>query len=61
MFATVRLDIVFVPLFLSGAETLKPVPGSQGGYGLNTIYADYTYSLLDALALSAILGARFRR
>jgi membrane-bound metal-dependent hydrolase YbcI (DUF457 family) len=59
MFATVWLDIVFVPLLLSGAETLKPVHGSQGGYGLNIIYADYTHSLLGALALSAILGLVF--
>ncbi len=59
MLATVWLDIIFVPLLLWGVESLKPVPGSHGGYGLNTIYADYTHSLLGALVLSAILGFVF--
>jgi membrane-bound metal-dependent hydrolase YbcI (DUF457 family) len=59
MLATVWLDIVFVPLFLMGIETLKPVAGTPGGYGQNLIYADYTHSLLGALLLSAVFGLLF--
>ena len=59
MLATVWLDIVFIPLFLAGIETLKPVPGLHGGYGENIIYADYTHSLIGALALSVAFGLIF--
>jgi len=59
MLATVWLDIVFIPLFLMRIETLKPVPGLQGGYGENVIYADYTHSLVGALILSAVFGLIF--
>jgi len=59
MLATVWLDIVFIPLFLGGVETLKPVPGLHGGYGENLIYADYTHSLIGALALSVAFGLIF--
>jgi membrane-bound metal-dependent hydrolase YbcI (DUF457 family) len=59
MLATVWLDIVFVPLFVMGIETLKPVAGLPGGYGQNLIYADYTHSLVGALALSALFGLLF--
>lgn len=59
MLATVWLDIIFVPLFLMGIETLKPVAGTPGGYGQNLIYADYTHSLVGALALSAVFGLLF--
>jgi hypothetical protein len=57
--ATVWLDIVFIPLFLMRIETLKPLPGLQGGYGENVIYADYTHSLVGALILSAVFGLIF--
>ena len=57
MLATVWLDIVFVPLFLSGIETIEPAPGTHGGYGAGIIHANYTHSLLGAIVLSAILGA----
>lgn len=57
MLATVWLDIVFVPLLLAGIETIHPVPGVNGGYGGNLIYADWTHSLLGALFLSVIFGA----
>ena len=60
MLATAWLDIVFVPLFLSGIETIAPVPGTHGGYGNGIIHADYTHSLLGALMLSALFGAAFR-
>jgi membrane-bound metal-dependent hydrolase YbcI (DUF457 family) len=59
MLATVWLDIVFVPLFLTGIETLEPVPGTQGGYGNLIIHADYTHSLTGALVLSALFGLIF--
>ena len=57
MLATVWLDIVFVPLFLAGIETIVPAPGTHGGYGAGIIHANYTHSLLGAIVLSAILGA----
>ena len=56
MFATVWLDIVFVPLFLAGVETLSTAPGAHAGYGGAIIHADYTHSLVGALLLSALLG-----
>jgi hypothetical protein len=56
MLATVWLDIVFVPLFLMGVETVQPAPGTQGGYGGLIIHADYTHSLIGALGISAIFG-----
>jgi hypothetical protein len=59
MLATVWLDIVFIPLFVAGIETLKPVPGLHGGYGENIIHADYTHSLLGVLALSLAFGLIF--
>jgi membrane-bound metal-dependent hydrolase YbcI (DUF457 family) len=59
MLATVWLDIVFVPLFMMHIETIEPVPGTHGGYGMGIIHADYTHSILGALLLSAILGAAF--
>jgi hypothetical protein len=59
MLATVWLDIVFVPLFLAGIETLERVPGSARSYGANVIHADYTHSLVGALLLSALFGLAF--
>jgi hypothetical protein len=56
MLATVWLDIVFVPLFVAGIETIETVPGSRGGYGAGIIHADYTHSLLGALVLSGMFG-----
>jgi hypothetical protein len=55
MLATQWLDVVFVPLFLLGIETIETLPG--GGYGNRVIHADYTHSLLGALVLSAAFGA----
>ncbi|MFJ7210277.1 permease [Amycolatopsis sp. NPDC098790] len=52
MLATAWLDVVFVPLYLSGIET---VDGE--GYGGGVIHADYTHSLVGALVLSALFGA----
>lgn len=59
MLACVWLDILFVPLFAAGIETLKPVAGLHGGYGQNIIYADYTHSLVGALLLSVVYGLMF--
>jgi hypothetical protein len=57
MLATVWLDIVFIPLFLMGIETIHLVPGAHSGYGTAIIHADYTHSLIGAAVLSALLGA----
>jgi hypothetical protein len=56
MLACQWLDVVFVPLFLLGVEHISPVPGTNGGYGQVIINADYTHSLIGALALSALFG-----
>jgi hypothetical protein len=56
MFAAVWLDVVFVPLLLTGREIVRPVDAAHHGYGANLIYADYTHSLVGMLVLSAILG-----
>jgi len=56
MLAAVWLDIVFVPLFLAGIETIRPV-SNRGGYGAVIIYADYSHSLVGMLALSCLLAA----
>jgi len=59
MLATVWLDIIFVPLFLAGIETLERVPGVDRSYGGSIIHADYTHSLVGALILSALFGLAF--
>jgi hypothetical protein len=59
MLATVWLDVVFVPLFLAGLETIEFVPGTHGGYGAGIIHADYTHSLLGAVLISALFGIAF--
>jgi hypothetical protein len=56
MFATVWLDVVFIPLLLSGVETVQPVDNAHTGYGSLIIHADYDHSLLGMAVLSAILG-----
>jgi len=56
MLATVWLDIVFVPLFAAGIETLEPAPGVLPGYGGSIIHAVYTHSLVGAVLLSGLLG-----
>lgn len=59
MLGTQLLDVVFVPLFLSGVETIEPIAG--GGYGENVIHADYSHSLAGALFISVIAGLLARR
>jgi hypothetical protein len=56
MLATQWLDVVFVPLYLAHIERLVPVPGTAGGYGNAIIHADYTHSLVGALALAALFA-----
>jgi len=48
MLATVWLDLVFVPLFLAGVETIEPLAGARGSYGTGIIDADYTRGLASA-------------
>jgi membrane-bound metal-dependent hydrolase YbcI (DUF457 family) len=57
MLATQWLDVVFVPLVLAGVEGLTPLPGQPPGYGRVIIHADYTHSLVGAIALAALYGA----
>jgi hypothetical protein len=54
MLATMWLDVVFIPLYLVGVETLDTPAGA--GYGTSVIHADYTHSLLGALILSAVFA-----
>ena len=56
MLATQWLDVVFVPLYLAHVERLVPVAGTAGGYGNAVIHADYTHSLVGALALAALFA-----
>lgn len=56
MLATVWLDVLFIPTFATGAETIDDVPGTDGGYGDVIIHADYTHSLVGALAISLVTG-----
>lgn len=56
MLATVWLDVVFVPLYVVGIESIETVPDTQGGYGAGIIHADYTHSLLGALLLAGVFG-----
>ena len=56
MLATQWLDVVFVPLFVVGIETMEPLAGTDGGYADAVIHADWTHSLLGALLLSALLA-----
>jgi hypothetical protein len=59
MLATVWLDVVFVPLYLAGIETIVPVDGARGSYGTGVIFADYTHSLLGAIILSVLFALAF--
>ncbi|MDF2720490.1 MAG: hypothetical protein K0Q59_165 [Paenibacillus sp.] len=48
------LDVGFVPLWMTGIETMDESHGS--GYGQLIIHADYTHSLVGALLLALIGG-----
>lgn len=57
MLATQLLDVVFVPLLLSGMETID----GESGYGKAVIHADYTHSLVGALLIALLAGLWARR
>src|SRR5262245_61652256 len=57
MLATAWLDVVFIPLYATGAEWIEPAPDATGSYGGGIIHANYTHSLVGALALAALFGA----
>lgn len=52
--STQLLDILFLPLFLLGIETMEPV--ASNGYGGFVFHADYTHSMLGALIIALIAG-----
>ncbi|RCW51860.1 permease [Paenibacillus prosopidis] len=54
MVSTQLLDIAFVPLLLTGVESMETI--GDGGYGEAIIHADYSHSLVGALFLSVIAG-----
>jgi hypothetical protein len=54
MLSTQLLDVIFAGLYLAGIESFTPVPGTAGGYGNLIIRADYTHSLVGALAISLV-------
>ncbi len=56
MLATVWLDVLFVPLYVFGVETIRPVHGTLG-YGQGVIFADYTHSVVGMLVLFVLLAA----
>ena len=56
MLATVWLDVLFIPLFAAGAETIDDAPGTDGGYGDVIIHADYTHSLVGAAIIAFVTG-----
>jgi hypothetical protein len=56
MLASQWLDVVFVPLFLLGIETLDPAPGAPRGYGDGLFHIPWTHSLLGACVLAAVFG-----
>lgn len=56
MLATVWLDVIFVPLFVAGIETIETVSGTKSGYGTGIIHADYTHSVLGALVIAGVFG-----
>ncbi|PZD95864.1 permease [Paenibacillus sambharensis] len=53
MVGTQLLDIAFVPLFLTGVETIETI---RDGHGGAYIHAGYSHSLASALLLSFLAG-----
>src|SRR5205823_13508417 len=53
MLSTQLLDVFFVPLYLLNIETITRIPGTPS-YGGAIIHADYTHSLVGALAISLV-------
>jgi membrane-bound metal-dependent hydrolase YbcI (DUF457 family) len=61
MLATAWLDVVFIPLYLLGIETIEKAPDATGSYGGSIIHANYTHSLIGAAILSVLFGWFFSR
>ncbi|MEH7336092.1 permease [Neobacillus drentensis] len=53
MISTQLLDIIFVPLFISGVETMESI--GIGGKEI-LIHAEYTHSLFGALLIACLAG-----
>ncbi|RKP54370.1 permease [Cohnella endophytica] len=60
MLGTQLLDVAFVPLLLTGKETIDDSQHGTG-YGKLIIHADYTHSLLGALVISILAGLVARK
>jgi membrane-bound metal-dependent hydrolase YbcI (DUF457 family) len=56
MLATAWLDVLFIPLFAAGVETIDDAPGTDGGYGDVIIHADWTHSLVGAALIAVLTG-----
>ena len=57
MLASVWMDVIFIPLLVTGVETMAPFDGGDGAaYGSAIIHADWTHSLVGALVISAGFG-----
>lgn len=54
MVSSQALDIVFIPLWLLGIETIQKI--NSGGYGEQIIRANYTHSLIGAGLISVVAG-----
>jgi membrane-bound metal-dependent hydrolase YbcI (DUF457 family) len=61
MLATAWLDVIFVPFYLAGIETIEKAPDATGPYGGSIIHANYTHSLIGAALLSFVFGWFFSR
>lgn len=59
MLSTQLLDVFFVPLYVTGVETIETI--GEGGYGNSVIHADYTHSLIGALLITLLAGIFARR
>ena len=55
MLAAVWMDVIFMPLLLTGVETMQPF-GDRKGYGAVVIHADWTHSLVGATVLAVTFG-----
>ncbi|WP_439874470.1 permease [Bacillus mycoides] len=54
MLSTQLLDVIFLPLYALGVETIEPI--NSNGYGEAIIHADYSHSLIGALFIALVAG-----
>jgi hypothetical protein len=54
MLSTQLLDVIALVLLAFGLEYFVPIPGTTGNYGNLDIHADYSHSLVGALAISLV-------